>query len=38
MELEIETRLSQRPRLQPNDSTALTASQQHSLDLHKVEL
>lgn len=38
MELEIETRLSQRPRLQPNDLTALTASQQRSLNTHKVGL
>ena len=36
MELEVETRLSQRPRLQPNGPTALTASQQRSLNMHKV--
>ena len=36
MELEVETGLSQRPALEPNDATALTSEQQISLNEHKV--
>lgn len=32
----METRLSQRPALEPNDPTALTQAQQTSLNHHKV--
>ena len=36
MELQVETALSSRPQLEPNDQTALTKEQQESLDKHKV--
>ena len=36
MELEVETELSKRPALEPNDSTALTKEQQDKLNQHKV--
>lgn len=38
MELQVETALSSRPQLEPNDQTALTKEQQESLDKHKVEV
>ena len=36
MELRVETSLSSRPQLEPNDTTALTPEQQSSLNEHKV--
>ena len=36
MDLKIETELSSRPQLEPNDSTALTSNQQDSLNKQKV--
>lgn len=36
IELEVETRLSQRLALEANDATALTKAQQETLDRHKV--
>ena len=37
-ELEVETGLSERPALEPNDTTAITSQQQDELDRHKVGL
>ena len=37
-ELEVETRLSERPALEANDTTAITSQQQDELDKHKVGL
>lgn len=36
MELALETRLSKKPALLPNDTTALTEKQQQALNQHKV--
>ena len=36
MELLLETKLSQKPNLEPNDTTALTKEQQDRLNQHKV--
>ncbi len=35
-ELELETNLSKKPALKPNDATALTEVQQQALNQHKV--
>ncbi len=37
MELGLETRLSKKPALLPNDTTALTEKQQQVLNQHKVK-
>ena len=36
MELKLETDLSKKPSLEPNDTTALTREQQEKLNEHKV--
>ena len=36
LELQLETKLSQKPNLEPNDTTALTKEQQDKLNQHKV--
>ena len=36
--LEVETRLSERPALEPNDTSAITSQQQDELDRHKVRV
>ena len=38
MELLLETKLSQKPNVEPNDTTALTKEQQDRLNQHKVLL